>query len=88
MTDKELDILYQNIEFYIQIGGFSNIDDFFNDDIGNVYNLCSSYLIGLLTATLPIKSKLKNRELFYNKVEKLFELRHPKTYFSLLGGLK
>lgn len=82
---ESLAVIYQSVEAYIQDGA---IDDL-NEKIANVNpdEMSTDIILGVLTATLPVKSKLVARKLlFKNTVPILVKRNHFEP--RILDGLE
>jgi hypothetical protein len=67
--DNVLDVIFHVTNREALTGNFDLIDEMFDED----WWLKPELYIGLLAATLPMKSKLKNRTTFYKKTHDLLE---------------
>ena len=66
MIDTQLDCIYKKIDDLMWSGDFDEIDII----LENVpEDACLDLLLGYLTATLPVKKKLKKRDDFFKRVE-------------------
>jgi hypothetical protein len=63
-TSKELDVLYQKVDDLMREGKLEELDRMF------VFSPQADldYMVGLLTASLPVKSKLPSRPAYFEKV--------------------
>lgn len=82
--DEALDELYDRIDDKLRAGRFSEVDQFLW--MLPVDKLSLHLLIGVLTATLPGKSKLSSRTLFRQQAENVLRKRGEYRE-SLLAGL-
>src|ERR1700742_2348282 len=83
-TDAALDELYDFIDEEFKDGYFKLIDDLLSWIDTDSYSI--NILIGLLSATLPAKTKLPNRKAFYDRVESTLGKRNE-LESGLLNGL-
>lgn len=77
--------IHRFIEFFLNRGDFESVDailKILNPEVESVDGMLS-----YLTATLPAKDKLTEREEFYNRVERYFKTNVPE-FEMLLQGLK
>lgn len=82
---KALFRLYDRVETDIEAGDASFVDTLL--DVSQVDGIPLSVLIGLLTSTLPYRSKLNSRAPFLEKVRQRITKEDPNRLKSLLGGL-
>ena len=84
---KSIDNIYDTIEKLFRTGYFKVVDNILKDiDVSEAH---TDLLISYLTATLPGKQKLTNRNNFYMRVKKELEVRHHNYNIeNLLLGLK
>ncbi|MCH7989825.1 MAG: hypothetical protein IID46_11845 [Planctomycetes bacterium] len=66
-TDAALDLIYDSIDEMLRNGQFSNLDSLLVQLPTNT--LSPDMLLGVLTATLPARSRLSNRKEFFHNVE-------------------
>lgn len=84
-TDAALDLLYDNFDAMMRDGRFCELDALLRAERANDYRL--DLLLGILTATLPGKSKLPSRGKFLKDAENV--LRERGEYEEgLLTGLE
>lgn len=81
-TFKELDALYLKVDDLMHRKKLEELDRMFVFSEDGDLDL----MIGLLVASLPVKSKLPSRTVYFNRMEELCKKRgeHP----TLLSGLK
>lgn len=83
-TDLALDLIYESTDRFMRAGAFSELDALLATTSPDTLSL--DLLLGVLTATLPAKSRLPTRDSFLAKVEET--LRGRGEYEDgLLAGL-
>lgn len=83
-TDLALDLIYDSTDQLMRAGAFSELDTLLATTSPDTHSL--DLLLGVLTATLPAKSRLPTRSIFLAKVEAT--LRQRGDYEDgLLAGL-
>lgn len=82
--DTKLDLIYYIIDKKMKANDFNCIDSILT--FCNPENTETDILIGLLTATLPVKSKLLVRQEFFNRTINVLKFREPELP-ELLDGL-
>ena len=65
--DSALDVLYDRVDAFLKQGNFADLDAVFNQTSAKPLSL--DIILGLLTASLPAKSKLPARSSFYTEAE-------------------
>ena len=83
-TDAALDLLYDSVDEMLRSGKYSEIDSLLRDTI--VDECSTDILLGLLTATLPARSKLPYRREFFDDSDRVLKHR-PEYEKDLLTGL-
>ena len=83
--DAALDVLYDRVDDLLKAKQFPAVDDFLRH--ANVGTLSVDVLLGLLTATLPARSKLPARAKFFGDVEASIKTR-GQWENGLLAGLE
>jgi hypothetical protein len=84
-TDAALDLIYDKIDKMLTEGQFSLIDSVLNDLDVEIHSV--DILLGLLTSTLPAKTKLQGRKAFFLAVEQDIK-RRGEWEEGLLTGLE
>lgn len=84
-TDAALDLLYDAVDEMLRRREFPEVDAILRD--ANVADLSINILIGLLTVTLPARSRLSSRAEFYTRVEDILRQR-GEFEEGLLTGLE
>ena len=84
-TDSALDLLYDAVDELLQRGEFEKLDSMITNVA--VADLSENILIGLLTATLPARSRLPIRPKFFAEVEETLRKR-GEYEDGLLSGLE
>lgn len=84
-VDAALDVLYDRVDDLLKAKEFSTMDVFLRQ--ANIDSLSVDILLGLLTASLPAKSKLPSRSRFYAEVESSIK-RRGEWENGLLTGLE
>ncbi|MDZ4818677.1 MAG: hypothetical protein SGJ20_06865 [Planctomycetota bacterium] len=84
-TDSALDLLYDAIDEMMRNGQVADLDAILNECIASQFS--TDILIGLLTATLPVRTRLPYRRLFFREVEKSIKQRGEYER-GLLTGLE
>ncbi len=84
-TDAALDIIFDQIDEMLLEGEFARVDHFLR--AASVADLSVDILLGVLTATLPAKTRLANRPAFFAKVEQTLRYR-GQCQDGLLVGLQ
>ncbi len=80
-----MDLLYDCVDELMRTGQFEALDSIIEDLI--VSRLTIDVLVGLLTATLPAKSRLRSRPEFFSKTDTELRSRHEYED-GLLTGLE
>ncbi len=80
-----LDLLYERIDQFFRRGRFADVDSIVANT--NYATLSTNLLVGLLTATLPAKSKLPSRAHLFRQAESLIKERREWDD-DLLTGLE
>ena len=101
MTDSELDVVYDYLDMLMYRGQTNLIDDillglrirlyFYNEYYnkgGSNYKPDIDELLGYLTASCPVKSKLFERPKLYKEVQRYLELTNDPEKDTLLQGLE
>jgi hypothetical protein len=83
-TDAALDLLYDGFDELLRSGGFSEVDLILTDIAVDDYSV--DILLGVLTATLPARSRLIARSSFYRSVAESIQ-RRGEAEEGLLTGL-
>ncbi len=84
---KALDILYHNIESWIESDDFESYNGFLEQIIVSEHSI--TILVGILTITVLNKEyHTEERRLFYERVKVYLEQTDPKRVVSLIGNLK
>jgi hypothetical protein len=83
--DAALDILYDRVDDLLKARDFSTVDELLRQ--ADVSSFSVDVLLGLLTATLPGRSKLPARSKFFRDVEVCIKER-GEWEFGLLAGLE
>lgn len=86
-VDAATDLIFRTIDNLMRDEELDEIDSIIEnidcDELGE------DLLLGVLTATLPVKSQLKNRNQFVKSIEEFFlEKYGPEKSTELLSGLK
>jgi len=84
-TGKELDAIYCNVDLLIRAGKLETLDDLLRTV--PVQGADIDVLLGYLTATLPVSSKLSCRQEFYRKTQDELAAR-KETDPTILQGLQ
>jgi hypothetical protein len=84
-TNAALDLLYDSIDGFMRRGEFPALDSFIAR--APVATLSSDILLGLLTATLPARSRLSSRKTLLSNVEATLRSRGEYEE-GLLAGLE
>ncbi len=84
-TDAALDLLYDGADKLLADGKFNEVDSFLESASAEAYSL--DLLLGLLTVTLPARSKLEFRPTFFDRVKDTLVGR-GEYEVGLLAGLK
>jgi hypothetical protein len=84
-TDAALDIIFDQIDEKLLAGNFIQVDQTLANT--SPENLSIDLLLGILTATLPAKTHLKSRQLFYRQVQETLE-RRGRLKEGILVGLE
>ena len=84
-TDAALDLIYDSIDDLMRNEEFQRIESILARI--SITDLSTDILLGILTATLPAKSRLPNREEFFNAVEQTIRQRGEYEE-GLLAGLQ
>src|SRR3990172_8235788 len=83
--DSALDVLYDRVDDLLKARQFSTVDDLLRQaDVGSI---SVDVLLGLLTATLPARSRLAARSKFFADVEAAIKMR-GEWEDGLLAGLE
>ena len=82
-VDSALDILYDKVDFLLREGKLSKVDEILES--ANPETLNINIILGLLTTTLPAKTKLKVRGTFYETVEAYVNDQFDDTAGILIG---
>lgn len=90
-TDEQLDFLYSEIDGVLSAGEFYIINDFLNWWTAKVKSATDEqfdvdWVLAILTATLPAKSKLPNRKMYFDAVAERLKDNPEKD--ELLRGLE
>lgn len=85
MKYRLIDKIYNKFEKEIEAGRFGRINKIFTNI--DCFSVDIDYLIGLLVITVPIKSKIKTRPRFFNKVDIQCAIRKEDPD-NLLQGLQ
>lgn len=72
-TDAALDLLYDAVDDLLRRGNFDRIDELLQDVATS--DLSLNVLLGLLTATLPARSRLRSRTEFFQRVDETLRIR-------------
>jgi hypothetical protein len=83
--DEALDIVYDLFDDTLHEGRYSDVDTLLGSLTNCVSIFSSSLLIGILTATLPAKSRLPHRASFFLSVEERLRETGEYTPFLLSG---
>jgi hypothetical protein len=83
--DTALDVLYDRVDDLLKTKQFTTVDDLLRN--ANVSSFSADVLLGLLTSTLPARSKLPARAKFFADVESSIKAR-GEWENGLLAGLK
>jgi len=84
-TDAALDLIYDQIDTLLRSGDLPRIDAVLQR--ADVNSLSTDLLLGLLTATLPARTRLASRRGFFNRVEAVLRKRGD-WEDGLLNGLE
>jgi len=84
-TDAALDLLYDSVDEMLRSAKYSEIDSLLHDTV--VHECSTDILLGLLTATLPARSKLTCRKEFFADTDRVLKCR-PEYEKGLLTGLE
>lgn len=84
--DKALDFIFREIDRLLSVGQLTSVDAILAAIDFEKLDLDSQ--LGFLTATLPVKEYLKNREAFYQKVKQFIKNELKEDTAALLSGLK
>ena len=84
-TDAALDLIYDQVDALLRSGALARIDALLSGT--DVRSLSPDVLLGLLTATLPARTKLRSRKAFFKKVETFLKSREDWEN-DLLTGLE
>jgi hypothetical protein len=84
-TTRGLDLLYKTVDDVLYSGSYSILGKVFGEV--DVSTAPISFLLGLLTATLPVKTRLSERRNFFDAVKDAITARGENTE-SLLAGLE
>jgi hypothetical protein len=84
-VDAALDVLYDRVDDLLKAKQFPAVDDLLRQ--ANVGSISVDVLLGLLTATLPARSKLAARSRFFADVEASLKAR-GEWENGLLAGLE
>ena len=82
-VDSALDILYDKVDFLLREGKLSKVDEILES--ANPETLNINIILGLLTTTLPAKTRLKVRGTFYETVEAYVNEQFDDTAGILIG---
>ena len=85
---RELDRLFNKIDALMDCEKYNEVDQFLLDF--DVDSESTTMLVGVLTATCPefIRSKLKNRDILYSRIENRLKEIEPDRVERLIGILK
>jgi hypothetical protein len=83
--DAALDVLYDRVDDLLKAHQFGAVDDLLRE--ANVGSLSVDVLLGLLTATLPARSKLSARAKFFAEAQNVIRSR-GEWENGLLAGLE
>jgi len=84
-TDAALDLIYDQVDALLRSGDFAQVDVVLDKvDVGSV---SPDLLLGLLTATLPARTRLASRRAFFRRVEEKLKRREDWAD-NLLAGLE
>lgn len=83
--DAALDLIYDSIDEILRHGQFSKLDSLLEQTL--IEDQSTDLLLGLLTSTLPARSKLSSRKKFFSEVEVCLENREE-LEDGLLTGLE
>ena len=84
-TDTGLDLLYDAVDDLLRRGDIDRLDVLLLDAVAAELTL--NILVGLLTATLPARSRLRSRSGFFQSVDETLRLR-GEWEVGLLVGLE
>lgn len=84
-TDVALDLIYDQIDERFRLGKFAEVDQMLANLDVTVYSI--DLLLGVLTASLPGRSRLLNRPAFFSKVQETLRQR-GELEEGLLTGLE
>ncbi|HEY5741872.1 MAG TPA: hypothetical protein VIS99_04965 [Terrimicrobiaceae bacterium] len=82
-VDAALDLLYDQVDEVLHVGEFGKLDRLLRS--ANTETLSADILLGLLTTTLPAKSKLPSRPRFCKDVERSLRRRNEWEEGLLVG---
>ena len=83
LNNATLDLIYDQIDCKLKEQNFHEIDELLKSI--NVAEYSVDLLLGLLTATLPAKSKLHSRAKFFSAVETTIKERGQWENYLLVG---
>ena len=83
MTDAEIDQIHVWVDEQFRLGNFETVNNRLDYGPSLMKFVSETVLLTWLTATLPAKSKLPNRVMFYNELSKRHSSNHP-----ILQGLE
>ena len=84
-TDAALDLLYDAVDDLMRRREFDRLDELLHDTTTS--DLSLNVLLGLLTATLPARSRLRSRAGFFQRVDETLRAR-DEWQEGLLVGLE
>jgi hypothetical protein len=84
-TDAALDLIYDSVDELLRSNRFSELDAIIARVAAD--DCSTDVLLGLLTATLPARSKLPSRKHFFRAVNRSLKTR-PEYEDGLLAGLE
>ena len=84
-VDRGLDILYGTVDDILYSGDYSTLDSAFENIDASTAPL--DFLLGMLTASLPVKTRLPSRAAFFSKVKDVITARDDYED-GLLTGLE
>jgi hypothetical protein len=85
-TGRVLDFLYQRVDFLMRTGQLGELDALVRRS--NVEEDDIDYQLGILTATLPVRSKLPSRPAYFKLVKSHYEAHNKSVEPTLFQGLE
>lgn len=82
-TDAALDLLYDAVDDLLRRREFDRLDEMLQDTVTS--DLSLNVLLGLLTATLPARSRLRSRVAFFQRVDETLRARDEWEEGLLVG---